>query len=154
MEEVVNEMNELTMKQQKFADEYIISGNATQAYLIAYPNIKNESTASSNSSRMLRNDKVKSYIDARLEELQSKAIADQQEVLEYLTSTMRGETQDEELLVVGHGMAAEVQRHERRSDTGQRTKAAELLGKRYRLWIDRQEVTSEERVQIVNDLDD
>ncbi|TFF67897.1 hypothetical protein EQF93_04275 [Helcococcus ovis] len=30
----------LTIKQKRFADEYIISGNATDAYLKAYPSTK------------------------------------------------------------------------------------------------------------------
>lgn len=121
----------LTEKQRRFADEYIINGNATRAYMNAYPNVVKESTASQAGSRMLRNVKVKTYIDKRLKELNSKAIADQKEIMEYLTSAMRGELTDEELIVVGHGVTAEVERHERRIDINQRTKAAELLGKRY-----------------------
>lgn len=62
----------LTVKQQAFADYYIELGNATEAYLKAYPNIKKEATARAAGSRMLTNVNVKAYIDERLEELQIK----------------------------------------------------------------------------------
>ncbi|WP_223554287.1 terminase small subunit [Lysinibacillus sphaericus] len=64
----------LTDKQLAFADYYIELGNATQAYLKAYPNVTKETTASTNGSRMLGNAKVKAYIDERMEELQLKKI--------------------------------------------------------------------------------
>ena len=147
-------MVKLTMKQQKFADEYIISGNATQAYMIAYPNVKKESTARAAASRMLANVNVKSYIDARLEELKKESIAEQDEVLQYLTAVMRGEMKDEALMVVPIGdFESEVQRHDQRADTSQRTKAAELLGKRYGLFRDIQEVEHSGAVQFVDDIE-
>lgn len=147
-------MVNLTMKQQKFADEYIISGNATQAYMIAYPNVKKESTARAAASRMLANVNVKAYIDARLEELKKESIAEQDEVLQYLTAVMRGEMKDEALMVVPIGdFESEVQRHDQRADTSQRTKAAELLGKRYGLFRDIQEVEHSGAVQFVDDIE-
>ena len=143
------------MKQQKFADEYIISGNATEAYKFTYQNVKKDSTARANSSRLLTNANVKSYIDARLEELKKESIAEQDEVLQYLTAVMRGEMKDEALLVVPTGdFESEVQRHDQRADTSQRTKAAELLGKRYAMWTDKQITDTTERITIVNDLDE
>lgn len=148
-------MVKLTMKQQKFADEYIISGNATEAYKFTYQNVKKDSTARANSSRLLTNANVKSYIDARLEELKKESIAEQDEVLQYLTAVMRGEMKDEALMVVPIGdFESEVQRHDQRADTSQRTKAAELLGKRYAMWTDKQITDTTERITIVNDLDE
>ncbi|MCK1976060.1 terminase small subunit [Jeotgalicoccus huakuii] len=145
---------DMTEKQRRFADEYVISGNATQAYLIAYPNVTKESTANANASRLLRNAKVRTYIDERLAELKKKSIAEQDEVLQYLTSVMRGEMQDEELLVVSDGeFGSAVERHERKADTLQRTKAAELLGKRYGLFRDIQEVEHSGAVQFVDDIE-
>lgn len=59
----------LTPSQRDFADEYILNaGNATQAYLKSYKNVKNVETASANSSRLLRNAKVRDYIDMRTRE--------------------------------------------------------------------------------------
>ena len=142
----------MTLKQQRFADEYIRLGDATKAARNAGYSDK---TARFVGAENLTKPNIKAYIDKRLAELQSKAVADQQEVMEYLTSVMRGDLKDEELMVVPLGdFESEVQRHERRSDTSQRTKAAELLGKRYRMWIDKLETTTEERIQIVDDLDD
>lgn len=133
-------MVKLTEKQQRFADEYIRTGNITQSYLNAYQNVKKESTAASNGSRLIRNAKVKAYIDERLEELKKQSIAEQDEILQYLTSVMRGELKDEQLLVVGDDFGSEVEKHETRAEIVARTKAAELLGKRYMMWTDKQQV--------------
>src|SRR5690625_3122893 len=131
----------LTEKQKRFADEYIRTGNITQSYLNAYNNVKNENTASSAGSRLLRNVKVKAYIDKRLEKLKKESIAEQDEILQYLTSVMRGEIKDEQLLVVGDGdFGSEVEKHETRAEIVARTKAAELLGKRYMMWTEKHQV--------------
>jgi len=53
----------LTPNQRAFADEWIINGgNATQAYLKAYPSVKNENVARANGSRLLANANVRTYI--------------------------------------------------------------------------------------------
>ena len=51
--------DKLTTKQKIFADEYLIDFNATRAYKVAYPRVKNDNTASSNASKTLRLHKVK-----------------------------------------------------------------------------------------------
>ena len=48
----------MTEKQRIFADEYLIDLNATRAYKIAYPRVKNDEVARANSSRMLTNANV------------------------------------------------------------------------------------------------
>ena len=53
----------MTERQKIFADHYIISLNATEAYKKAYPKIKSIKTAEVNGSKLLRNTKVKAYID-------------------------------------------------------------------------------------------
>lgn len=144
----------LTEKQQRFADEYIRTGNITQSYMIAYPHIKKENSAATSGSRLLRNAKVKVYIDERLEKLKKESIAEQDEILQYLTSVMRGELKDEQLMVVSDGdFGSEVERHETRAEIVARTKAAELLGKRYMMWIDRQQVDVQGSVQFIDDID-
>ena len=78
----------LTIKQKKFADEYIISGNAYQsAKKAGY----SENYSKGNVIKLLENVRVKAYIDDRLKEIQSKKIAQQEEVLEYLTRVIREE---------------------------------------------------------------
>lgn len=58
----------LTEKQKRFADEYLIDLNATRAYKAAYPAVKKEDTAASAAARMLRNVKVKAYIDDKIQQ--------------------------------------------------------------------------------------
>ena len=139
----------LTIKQQDFADAYIELGNATQAYLKAYPNVKKETTASTNGSRMLGNAKVKAYIDERMEQLQTERVATQQEVMETLTSILRGEARSATLIGVGGG--EETIEEDMPPTTAERIRAAELLGKRYRMWTDKVDV--EHSGEIANKVD-
>ncbi len=130
--------NGMTEKQKIFADEYIISLNATQAYKKAYPNVKKDDAASVNGSKLLRNTKVKAYIDEQLEKLQSERVADQQEVLEFLTSVMRGEVTEPLLILDGEGTQRLAMV---KPSVATRRSAAVDLGKRYGLFVDRQEIT-------------
>ena len=85
----------LTSNQRAFADEYIRNkGNATQAYLFAYPNVKKETTASSNGSKLLRNTKVSKYIADRTKEILDKQKMGQDEIITTLTSIARREVQE------------------------------------------------------------
>lgn len=140
----------LTIKQQAFADFYIELGNAAQAYVQAYPNVKKEATAKAAGSRLLTNVNVKNYIDERMEELKSERVADQQEILELLTSVLRGEEQSAVLRGIGEG--AQTIDDTMPPTTAERIKAAELLGKRYRMWVDRQEVDATITPVFVDDI--
>ena len=81
----------MTDKQKLFCDEYIANKcNGTLAYKKAYPNIKNDMVAGSAANRLLKNVEVKTYISERLEELHDERTADAKEVIEYLTSVLRG----------------------------------------------------------------
>lgn len=139
-------MTKMTLKQQRFADEYIITGNATQAAIKAGYSKK---TAKVIANENLTKPYIKKYIDERLVQLESEKIASQQEVLSYLSSVMRGEMTEQTLRSVGESgqVIAEI-------DVGakDRIKAAELLGKRYKLWTDKQEVTSNNVTEIVWDI--
>lgn len=109
----------LTPKQQAFADYYIETGNATEAARRAgykKPNVQG--------SQNLEKLSIKSYIEERLSKIEDERIAKGEEVLQYLTKVMRGEEKDQ------FGLDASLQ---------DRTKAAELLGKRYRLFVDKVE---------------
>ena len=127
-------ITKLTLKQQRFADEYIISGNAYQSAITAG---YSENYAKGNVVKLLENVSVKSYIDEKLAELQSQKVADQQEVLEYLTAVMRGEKTEPLLVLDGEGTQKVVNAV---PPVQARTKAAELLGKRYRLFTDKVEL--------------
>lgn len=140
-------MVKLTLKQKKFADEYIISGNATQSAIKAG---YKEKTAYKTGAENLRKPQIKNYIDERLKEIESEKIADQQEVLKYLSAVMRGEMTEQTLKSVGESgqVITEI-------DVGakDRIKAAELLGKRYRLWTDKSEVEVTGAVVFTNESD-
>ena len=121
----------LTVKQQRFADEYIRTGNAYQSAINAG---YSETYAKGNVVKLLENVSVKSYIDKRLEELKKESIAEQDEILQYLTSVMRGEMTEQTVVGQGEGYQ-EIDN----IDVGakDRIKAAELLGKRYRMWTEK-----------------
>lgn len=85
-------MAKLTLKQKKFADEYIISGNAYQSAIKAG---YSENYAKGNVIKLLENVSVKAYIDERLKEVESKKIAKADEVLQTFTKILRQELMEE-----------------------------------------------------------
>lgn len=132
----------MTEKQKLFADEYLIDLNATRAYLAAYPNVKNKEVARTNGCRLLTNANVRAYLDERLEAIHNEKTADAQEVIEYLTSVLRGESLSDEIVVEGTGDGCSEARIVRKApNENNKLKAAELLGKRYGLFTDKQQVT-------------
>lgn len=142
----------MTDNQRKFCDEYIIDCNATRAYLAAYPHVKNEHSARTLASRLLTKVDIKTYIDEQLEKISSDKIADAKEVMEYLTSVLRGESLSEIVVVEGDGDGcSSARRMDKAPDERERLKAAELLGKRYGLFKDNVALEVEP-VVIVNDL--
>lgn len=128
----------LTVNQQKFADEYIKSGNATKSYLLAGYKVSDKVAASS-ANRLLRNGKVRAYIDSKMSEISNSNIAEGKEVLEYLTAVMRGK--EKENVLIGLGMG-EQEISEMNVGAKDRIKAAELIGKRYALFTDKVDLTS------------
>ena len=122
--------NTLTKKERIFADEYIKTTNATQSAIKAgYA----ENSASVTGSKMLRKPKVRQYIDAVMNERSKSTIATADEVLEYLTRVMCGEEKD------AFGLDVSV---------ADRTKAAELLGKRHMLFTDKVKLDAEIEIDI------
>lgn len=120
----------MNAKQRRFCDEYLIDCNATQAAIRAGYSKK---TANEQAARLLANVTIKSYIDEQLERIHNEKTADAQEVLEYLTSVMRGEHTEQTLKLVGEGVQAIT---EIDVAAKERLKAAELIGKRYGIWKD------------------
>ena len=124
----------MTEKQKRFADEYLIDCNATQAAIRAG---YSEKTARAIGNENLTKPDIKTYIDERLEKMSSEKIADAAEVIKYLTSVMRGESTAEVVVVEGCGDGySEARRVDKAPDEKERLKAAELLGKRYSLFKD------------------
>ena len=144
-------MANMTAKQKLFCDEYLIDLNATQAAIRAGYSKK---TAYAIGVENLNKPVIKEYIAARMAEKESKLIADQDEVLRYLTSVLRGEAQSEVVVVEGTGNgASEARTMQKAPDEKERLKAAELLGKRYSLFKENMDVKHTASVVIVDDLD-
>lgn len=127
----------MTAKQKRFCDEYLIDLNATQA---AIRSGYSEKTAYRTGADNLKKPQIREYIDQRMAEKEAELIADQNEVLKYLTSVMRGNSTSEEIVVEGTGEGcSEARTMEKAPSEKDRLKAAELLGKRYSLFTDRVE---------------
>lgn len=144
----------LTRKQQLFCEEFIKNPNATEAAIKAG---YSEKTAFSIGCENLKKPYLKAYIDKRMEEKDKKLIADQDEILKYLTSVMRGETQSEIVVIEGdYEGGSSARRMKKAPDEKERLKAAELLGKRYGLYTDKVDVEGQIPVVISgsDDLED
>lgn len=142
----------MTEKQKRFCDEYLIDCNATRAYKAVYRNIKSDEVARKAGSRLLTNVDVKKYITNRMEEIHNEKTADAQEVIEYLTSVLRGESSSTEIVVEGTGDGcSEARTIEKAPSEKERLKAAELLGRRYGLYTDKVDLDADAELHICID---
>ncbi len=130
-------VNTLTPKQKRFCDEYLIDLNATQAAIRAG---YSEKTAYSIGTGNLKKLELKTYIDEQLRQIHDAKIAEAAEVMQYLTSVMRGETKSEVLSLCGDGCQEVI---EKAPDEKERLKAAELLGKTHGIFKDKVEHSGE-----------
>ena len=122
----------LTEKQKRFIDYYIETANATESAKRAGYSCR---TAKNIGAENLT--KLNYFIQERLQQLEDNRIASQEEVLEYLTKVMRGEEKD------SFGLDASLQ---------ERTRCAELLGKRYGTFKEKVNVTGNIPVVIQDDV--
>lgn len=122
---MVNVVSDIKLKPKElvFAEEWLKTTNATQSAIKAGYSAR---TAYSAGNRLLKKVDVRQYIDERLTEMQESSIADTNEVMQFLSSTMRGDIPDQ------FGLDPAL---------NDRLKAAELLGKRYKLFTDKQEIS-------------
>ncbi len=145
----------MTEKQKRFCDEYLIDLNGTRAYKAAYPSVKSDEAAKAAASRLLTNVNVREYLDRELERLHNERTADAQEVMEYLTSVLRGESTASIVVVEGVGDGcSEARTITKPPDERERLKAAELLGKRFGMFTDKVNLSGGGVVQIVDDIPD
>lgn len=80
-------MTSLSNQQMLFCQKYVELGmNGTQAYLSVYKNCKKEETAMAGASRLLRNVKVKEYIEELQSKVEEKAIVSIEEIVKELTA--------------------------------------------------------------------
>ena len=142
----------LTKKQKRFIDEYLIDLNATQAAIRAG---YSEKTARSVGAENLTKPDIKKAVEEALEAIHTSKAADAQEVLEYLTSVLRGESKSSVVVVESVGdYMSEARVMKKPPDEKERLKAAELLGKRYGLWTDKVDVAGDVSVVIRYDYGD
>ncbi|MHB8034689.1 terminase small subunit [Clostridium botulinum] len=142
----------LTPKQKAFADYYIQTGNATEAAIKAGYSKK---TARFIGNENLTKLYIKNYIDGRMKQLEDERIAKANEVLQYLTRVIRGQETEEVVVTENIGdFKSEAKTIKKEIGAKDRIKAAELLGKRYRLFTDKVEIEGSVPVQIVDDIDE
>ena len=128
----------LTERQKRFVNHYVKSGNGTESALKAGYSAK---TATHTASVILRNPNVQAAIATRMKKIESKNIAETQEILEYLTSVMRGEHQDEVVMNIGKGKGVTAaEKVKAQVGSKERLKAAEMLAKVNGMFLTRQEV--------------
>lgn len=136
-------MNE---RQKRFCDEYLVCLNATQAAIKAG---YSEKYAGQNADKLLKNTKIKDYIDARLNEKERSLIASQDDILQALTRILHGDEKGTALVGVGMG-AQEVSQVP--PTNSEKIRAAEILGKYHKLFTDRQEIEMRGSVQFIDDI--
>lgn len=155
----------LTEKQKRFADEYLIDLNATQAAIRAGYSPKH---ANANAQKLLQNTAIRSYIDVRMAEHSARIGINQDRILRELAriafvdptqlvnmddATIRANTTADDRAAIA---SVKVKRGkggtEREIRFADKIKALELLGKRFGMWVDKQQIDVNGVVQIVDDI--
>jgi len=158
----------LTPKQQRFADEWLIDMNATAAAIRAGYSPR---SADVTGARLLANARVRAYIDERMAEHSRRTGVTQERIIRelariaFLDPTQLVNMDTAELLdsaaeddraaitsVKVKTMSGETEMIEREVRFADKIKALELLGKRFGMWIDKQQVDVQGAVQIVDDV--
>ncbi len=142
-------MASLSEKQKRFIDYYVELGDATQAAIKAGYSKK---TAKAIGCENLTKPNLKKCIDEKLKKLEEKRVASATEVMQLLTSAMRGELDEEVVVVESIGdYCSEAKIIKKKIGLKDRIKAAELIGKRHRLFTDKVQVEGVVPVMIVGE---
>lgn len=145
-------MVKLTPKQQRFCEEYLIDLNATQA---AIRSGYSKKTAYRTGADNLKKPQIKEYIAGRMAEKEAALIANQDEVLKYLTSVLRGQSKSTEIVIEGLGDGStKARKMEKEPSEKDKLKAAELLGKRYGLYTEKVEEKVDMELNVTIDYGD
>lgn len=139
---------ELTEKQKLFVQQYLVDYNATQSAIRAGYSPK---TAVKQGSRLLTNADIQEHIEIEKKKTNEELIAKREDVLKYLTSVMRGETQSSVLALDVEGGQKPI---DKTPDEKERLKAAELLGKYHSIYTDNTKITGVVPIVIVDDIGD
>ena len=142
----------LTIKQKAFADYYIELGNATEAYIKAGYKASKRDIAEVEGCKLLRNPRGEAYLKEREKQIESDRIAKAEEVLAFLSASLRGEVLEEVVSTESiEGMIKPVILKKQLS-AKDRIKAAELLGKRYALFTEKVDLEGNVGVTIIDDI--
>jgi phage terminase small subunit len=137
--------DKLTDKQKRFCDEYLIDLNATAAYKRA-GYIAEGNSAEVNANRLLRNAKVKEYIDSKQKKLEVKTELTAQWVLDNLKTVVERCMMAEPVMIrVGNHM----------EESGEYTfqapganRALELIGKHLGMFTDKIDINADMNIKI------
>lgn len=142
--------DKLTDKQVMFIEEYLKCFSVTQA--------AKKAGYSSNIAWINQNETVGKEIARRMDEVKNENIATQQEVMETLTSILRGEKQDyenEQVKKVNETVERKSVKGSGTPTEEARLRAAEMLGKAHGMFIDKKQVDANvEMVQFVDDIEE
>lgn len=140
----------LNVKQKAFADYYIETGNAYQSAIKAG---YSENYAKGNVIKLLENESVKKYIQEKMKEIESERIAKAEEVLAFLSSSLRGDVLEEVVATESDGAGGiKTVILKKQLSAKDRIKAAELLGKRYALFTKKVDLEGNVGVTIIDDI--
>lgn len=122
-------MDKLTLKQKRFVDAYIETGNATEAARMAgYSKKTANRIGTENLSKLV----IRRAIQERLDAMEAAKTATPEEVMQHLTAAMRGEIREECIVSEGTGEGCSRARiMKKQISAHDRLKAAELLLRRY-----------------------
>ena len=124
-------MAQLTEKQKRFCEEYLIDLNATQSYLRAGYKAKSMEIACSEGSKLLRNPKVADYIQKLRDEQAERTGISADEVINELKNVAFCD--------------AKIQGRDK-------VKALELLGQHLGMFTEKVSITKEEEISKLDDI--
>lgn len=141
--------NGLNDKQKRFAEEYLIDMNATQAAIRAGYSPK---TAHVQGARLLSYANVSAYVKERQSELSAKLQLDQEWVLTHLRAVVEKSMQEVEVERWDYENKEMIGTGEYVFDSKGANRALELIGKHLGMFKDSLKLTGEMTVKIVDDI--
>lgn len=116
----------LTLKQKKFIDFYLQTGNATKAAIEAGYSKK---TAYQTGAENLKKPQIRKIMQERMAEMDAKRVADSKEVLQLITSIARGEIDEDNIVVMRSEYGSSIEHEATRTAVRNRLQALTLLSK-------------------------
>lgn len=142
----------ITPKKQRFALEYLIDLNATQAAIRAGYSKK---SAGAIGDRLLKDVDIQLLLKEQMATKDKAAIADADEVLTLLTKIARGDIEEEVVVVENTGnFRSRAKKFRKEVQPKDQVKALELLGRRHGLFTDNMNLKADMSVVVIDDVND